>query len=104
MIGYDPVVENMVIVDDQDFSHFFGVNDDDPFPGGTTLTLNIYSRDAETQLGTWPAISVTASGAQVQINSEDLTDVPDGAAFRVYVDYPTTERLCWYRGRVWRRT
>jgi hypothetical protein len=101
MIGYEPIVEKMVIVQGQDFSHFFGT--DSPFPAGTTLGLKIFARDDGDQLGSWPAISLDSSGALVQITSEDLANIPDGSVFRVYVTYPGDQALCWYRGRVWRR-
>jgi hypothetical protein len=104
MIGYDPIVETMVIVAGQDFSHFFRVDPTDPFPSGTILTLKIYSREQD-QLGAWQAISVQPAGALVQIRADDLDPVPDAATFKVYVQYPGWPTgLCWYRGRVWRRT
>ena len=103
MIGYEPIVEKMVVVSGQDFSHFFAVEDTDPFPAGTGLTLKILARDDGEQLGAWPAVSVVAGGALVQIGKNDLTLIPDGAVFRVYVTYPGGQELCWYRGRVWRR-
>jgi hypothetical protein len=103
MLGYEPTLENMVIATGQDFSHYFGVTEDDPFPDDTVLTLKIYARDAVDQIGSWPAILVEEGGAQVQIASTDLDIVPDGATFRVYVTYPDSQALCWYRGRVWRR-
>lgn len=102
MLGYEPIVENMVIVSGQDFSHFFGV-EETPFPYGTTLTLKIYSREGS-QLGAWPAVVVEPGGALVQIDADDLDPVPDAASFRVYVQYPDSQDMCWYRGRVWRRT
>jgi|688.fasta_scaffold919799_2 hypothetical protein len=102
MIGYDPIVDNMVIIDQQDFSHFFGV-DGDPFPAGTTVTVKIFSRDGD-QLGAWPAVTVQSSGALVQITSDDLAPVSDACTFKVFVQYPDSADMCWYRGRVWRRT
>lgn len=102
MIGYEPIVDKMVVITGQDFSHFFGVEEASPFPNGTTLTLKIFDREGQ-QLGAWPAVSVSPGGALVQINANDLNPIPDGAAFRVYVSYPDTTELCWYRGRVWRR-
>jgi hypothetical protein len=104
MLGYEPIVEKMILVSGQDFSHYFGVDENDPFPAGTGLTLKVFERDDGDQLGAWPAISVTASGALVQIVKDDLDPLPDGAVFRVYVEYPDGQNLCWYRGRVWRRT
>lgn len=103
MLGYEPIGEKMVIIKDQHFTHFFGVEDSSPFPNGTTLTLKIFDRDDQ-QLGAWPAVAVEPGGALVQITAEDLDPIPDSALFRVFVDYPTGETLCWYRGRVWRRT
>lgn len=103
MIGYEPTVESMVIVTGQDFSHYFHVKEDDPFPSGTQLVLKILDRDGETQLGAWPAVTVEEGGALVQITHEDLSNVPDGASFRVYVTYPDSQDLCWYHGRVFRR-
>lgn len=104
MIGNEPLVDNMVIVSGQDFTHFFGVTDDDPFPLGTTLTLKVFSREGD-QIGAWPAINVQPSGALVQITADDLDPVPDAATFKVFVQYPNMPTgLCWYRGRVWRRT
>lgn len=102
MIGYDPIVEQMMIVDGQDFAHFFGVSHDQPFPTGTAVTLKIYDRSGG-QLGSWPAVGVAAEGALVQINSDDLVGIPDAAEFKVYVGYPDGQDFCWYRGRVWRR-
>jgi hypothetical protein len=103
MIGYEPIVETMVIVSQQDFSHFFGVDESDPLPVGTTLTLKVYSREGD-QIGAWPAVDVQPSGALVQITANDLDPVPDAASFKVFVQYPNSPTgLCWYRGRVWRR-
>jgi len=101
MIGYEPITEKMVVVTGQDFSHWFGTTD--PFPTGTELTLKIYPRDGGTQLGAWPAVTVSATGALVQITADDLDPIPDGSSFRVFVEYPDGQELCWYRGRVWRR-
>jgi hypothetical protein len=101
MLGYEPIVEKMVIVADQDFAHFFGV-EGSPFPNGTTLTLKIFDREGQ-QLGAWPAVAVEPGGALVQINAEDLDPIPDSALFRVLVSYPGGQDLVWYRGRVWRR-
>jgi hypothetical protein len=92
----------MVIITDQDFSHFFDVEDGTAFRAGTTLTLKIYDREGQ-QLGAWPAVAVEPGGALVQISAEDLAPIPDAATFRVYVQYPDSQDLCWYRGRVWRR-
>lgn len=103
MIGYEPVVDKMIIVSGQDFSHFFGVEPTNPFPVGTGLTLKIYERDDGDQIGAWPAVAVQPGGALVQITADDLALVPDGAVFRVYVTYDDDQDLCWYRGRVWRR-
>ena len=103
MIGYEPIVETMVIIDGQDFAHFFGVEDDSPFPNGTLLTLKVFDREGQ-QLGAWPAVAVEPGGALVQITADDLDPIPDSASFRVLVDYPDGTSVCWYRGRVWRRT
>lgn len=103
MIGYEPIVDNMVIVTGQGLSHFFGVLDNDPFPYGTAVTLKVFAREGQ-QLGAWPAIAVEPGGALVQINADDLDDIPDSATFKVFVEYPDSEPLCWYRGRVWRRS
>lgn len=102
MIGYEPIVEKMVVISGQDFSHFFGADTNDPFPTGTTLTLKVFSREGD-QIGAWPAVAVTASGALVQVTADDLDPVPDAATFKVFVEYPDGQNLCWYRGRVWRR-
>lgn len=102
MFGYEPIVEKMIVIDGQDFQHFFGVGDEYAFTIGTTLTLKIYDRE-DNQLGAWPAVAVAPSGALVQITADDLSPIPDGSQFRVYVQYPDGADLCWYRGRVWRR-
>lgn len=102
MLGYEPIVEKMVVVSGQDFTHFFGVENSSPFPNGTTLTLKIFDREGQ-QLGAWPAVAVEPGGALVQITADDLEPIPDSALFRVFVDYPGDQALCWYRGRVWRR-
>lgn len=102
MLGYDPIVEKMVVISGQDFAHTFQV-EGSSFPPSTVVTLKIYARDNFQQLGAWPAVSVSSSAAVVQINSEDLEPIPDASTFRVYVQYPGGEDLCWYRGRVWRR-
>lgn len=101
MLGYEPIVEKMIVVSGQDFSHFFAT--DTPFQRDTDLTLKIFARDNGEQLGAWPAVAVESAGALVQINSEDLDSIPDGAVFRVYITYPDSQQMCWYRGRVWRR-
>jgi hypothetical protein len=102
MIGYEPLVEKMVVITGQDFSHFFGVEPDDPFPAGTGVTLRIFDRESN-QIGAWPAVTVQPGGAQVQITAEDLDLVPDASVFRVHVEYADGTDLIWYRGRVWRR-
>ncbi len=105
MLGYEPFVTDMVIIAGQDFSHFFGVTDDDPIPPGTTVILKIYTRDGSDQIGAWPAIDVQPGGAHVQITSVDLDAIPDSATYRVFVSYtePSEQTLCWFRGRVHRR-
>lgn len=102
MIGHEPLVDTMVVCPGQDFSHFFGVEPDDPFPAGTGLTLRIFDRRG-IQVGAWPAITVHPGGAKVQITAEDLDVIPDSAVFRVHVEYPDGTDLVWIRGRVWRR-
>jgi hypothetical protein len=103
VIGYEPIVEQMIVVTGQDFAHFFGVEEHDPFPMGTTLSLKVYSREGD-QLGAWPAINVQPSGALVQITADDLDPIPDASTFKVFVEYPGMPTgMCWYRGRVWRR-
>ena len=102
MIGYEPIVEKMIVIDGQDFSHFFGVEQHFPFPHGTELTLKIFDREGQ-QLGAWPAVAVEPGGALVQITADDLDPIPDASQFRVFVRYPDGQDLCWYRGRVWRR-
>lgn len=104
MLGYEPIVEKMVVISGQDFSHFFGVEDHFPFPTGTTLTLKIFDREGMQQLGAWPAVAVGTSGALVQIDADDIDPIPDASQFRVYVQYPDGQDLVWYRGRVWRRS
>lgn len=103
MIGYEPIVEKMVVITGQDFTHFFGVESYDPLPAGTGLTLRIFDRE-NNQIGAWPAVSVQPGGAQVQITATDLDSVPDGGLFRVNVEYPDGNDLIWIRGRVWRRS
>lgn len=103
MIGYEPYTEKMLIIAGQDFSHWFGVTEDDPFPDGTDLILKIFERDSGDQIGSWPAAQVLAGGAQVQIGAEELDEIPDASLFRVMVEYPDGQSLCWYRGRVWRK-
>jgi hypothetical protein len=101
VLGYEPIVEKMVVVSGQDFSHLFGV-ENSPFPNGTTLTLKIFDREGQ-QLGAWPAVAVEPGGALVQITADDLDPIPDAATFKVFVEYPDLQTLVWYRGRVWRR-
>lgn len=103
MIGYEPIVETMVVIAGQHFSHYFEVEEESPLPDGTEVTLKLYDRLGAQQLGAWPAVTVEPGGALVQITADDLDPIPDAALFRVYVDYPDTTALCWYRGRVWRR-
>lgn len=103
MIGRDPIVDQMVVVDGEQFFHRFGVDEDDPFPSDTTVTLKVYDRTGETQLGAWPAVEVLPGSAVVTISADDHAPIPDGSAFRVWVQYPEGPPLCWYRGRVWRR-
>lgn len=102
MIGYEPISEKMLVIKGQDFSHRFGVTEDDPLPDGTDLVLKIFERDDDSQIGAWPAVTVEPGGAHVQITAADLEIVPDASVFRVYVVY-TDETLCWYQGRVWRK-
>ena len=54
MIGYEPIVEKMVVISGQDFAHHFGVEETDPFPADTGLTLRIFDREGN-QIGAWPA-------------------------------------------------
>lgn len=100
MLGYEPTAENMVILSGQDFTHYFGVTEADPFPDDTTLVLKIYDRTGAILIGSWPAVLVEEGGAQVQITAGDLADVPNGSTFRVFVTYPTGETVCWYYGRI----
>ena len=103
MIGYEPIVEKMVIISGQDFAHHFGVEETDPFPAGTGLTMRIFDREGN-QIGAWPAVTVQPGGAKVQITADDLDIVPDAASFRVHVEYVGGPNLEWIRGRVWRRS
>lgn len=101
MIGYEPIVDNMVVITGQGLTHFFGTTED-PFPTGTEVVLKVFSRDGA-QISAWPAVVVEPGGALIQINADDLTNLTDSMEFKVFVEYPGDQPLCWYRGRVWRR-
>ncbi len=103
MIGNEPIAEDWIVSRGQDLTHLFETTDDSPFPDSTVLDVYALSRTGEETLGVWSAVSVTPGAAQLQIDAVDLDALPDGAQFRVMVKYPGFPRLCWYRGRIWRR-
>jgi hypothetical protein len=103
MIGNVPHVDQINLVTGQDISHFFRVRDSDPFPEDTEVLLYIYDHTRTVQLGFWPAVAVTAAGAQFNIQHEELDSIPTGSRFRVYVKYAESfGRFCWYRGGITR--
>ena len=104
MIGNEPVLDEWIITKGQDLTYLFETTDDEPFPDDTELTVYaLAAQDTSKVLGLWSAVDYQPGAIQIQIDAEDLDPIPDGSQFRVYLKYPDSPRVCWYRGRMWRR-
>lgn len=104
MIGHEPLTLDWVVSRGQGLTYLFETTDDEPFPDDTVLSVYVYGpRNGEVPIGLWPAVGYEPGAIQVQIESEDLDVIPDGSTFQVFLEMPGFPRVCWYRGRVWRR-
>lgn len=100
VLGHVPTKAEMLLRKGCDFAWFLGVDDDEPLPDDTTVTLYAYSRDSAELLGFWPAVSVQPGGAQIQILADDHEIIPDGGKFTVILEKPGYPKTAWLEGRV----
>lgn len=99
-LGHTPVKAEILLRKGCDWTWSLTVDDDDPLPDGTTVTLYVYSRDGDTLLAFWPAVDVLPGAAQFQIYADDHAVVPDGAKFTFILHKPGYPRTPWLEGRI----
>lgn len=100
VLGHVPTKCEILMRKGCDFADLVEVEDDEPLPDGTTITLYVYSRDSSELIGFWPFVEVEAGGGQIQIYADDHEIIPDGAKFTVILEKPGFPKTPWYEGRV----
>lgn len=100
VMGHRPTKAEILLRKGCDFTWELTVDEDDPLPDGTVVTLYVYERDAETLIGFWPAVEVLPGAATLQIYADDHALIPDGAKFTVTLEKPTYPKTPWLEGRV----
>jgi hypothetical protein len=100
VLGHVPTKAEILLRKGCDFTWFIEVEDDEPLPDDTTVTLYVYSRDSVELVAFWPAISVVPGGAQLQIVADDHEIIPDGGKFTVVLQKPGYPKTAWLEGRV----
>ncbi|OBF29837.1 hypothetical protein A5720_11930 [Mycolicibacterium conceptionense] len=98
IIGHEPALHVLNLVDGQDLSHVFEVVGD-PIPVGSLASMEVSDREHDYTYAVWPIIE-TGAGWALNVAAADHADIPHGARFRVYVTYPTAGRYCWIAGPV----
>lgn len=100
VIGHEPVVQRVVLIDGQDLTHVFTTWGED-LPAGTVVEWRVTDRDHASLLGVWP-VTETVDGWLLNVEAADHARIPDGTRFRLFVTYPTGGRFCWIAGPVGR--
>jgi hypothetical protein len=97
-IGFEPIVETLVLVKGQDFLHDIFAPLGETFPVGTTAEIIFYDA-AGTQLDEWSA-SVNSAAVSWNVDKAVADTIPHPAFFRIYIHYPDGADFCWYKGSV----
>ena len=100
VFGHTPTKGEILLRKGCDFVWFLEVEEDDPLPDGTQVTLYVYTRDSEDIIAFWPAAEVWPGGVQFQIFADDHQPVPDGAKFTVILHKPGFPKTPWFEGRI----
>lgn len=100
VLGHVPTKAEILLRKGCDFTWFLEVEDDDPLPDDTEVTLYVYPRDTQDVLAFWPAVTVEPGGAQLQIYADDHEIIPDGAKFTVILHKPGFPKTPWFEGRI----
>lgn len=98
IIGHEPALQVLNIVDGQDLSHVFEVIGE-PLPVGTMASMEISDREHDHTYAVWP-ITDAPAGWTLNVAAADHAEIPHGARFRLYVMYPSAGRYCWIAGPV----
>lgn len=97
-IGFEPLVETLVLVQGQDFLHDIYPPAGETIPAGTTSELIFYDPSG-TIVATWSA-NVSPGAVSWDVASTLADTIPIPAQFRIYVHYSDGKDFCWYRGQV----
>lgn len=98
VVGYQPVLMRLALIDGQDFTHEFPVTGE-PLPPGSVVALELLNRDKTYTYGSWP-LTETETGWVAFIEAADHAVVPHGGSFRLSVTYPGEGRFYWIAGSV----
>lgn len=98
IIGHEPAVQTLTLIDGQDLSHLFTTTGP-PLPTGSVCELRVTDRDRAYTYGVWP-ITATEDGWLLNIEADDHANIPTGARYRIFATYPTGQRACWIAGPV----
>lgn len=102
-LGNEPTAVTLKATKGQGLDEFLEVPENDEFPDGTTVKLEVNDRRDLVTLGVWPAVEVLSGGARIVVDADDMDALPNFARVRVYVTYPGNQPLCWYDGTLIRR-
>lgn len=97
-IGYEPIIDTLVLVPGQDFLHDIFPPFGETVPSGTTGSLTFYDPTG-TLLATWDA-NVSSASISWNVSSTLSDTIPTPANFRIYVHFQDGTDFCWYRGPV----
>lgn len=100
VLGHRPTKAELLLRKGCDFVWALTVDEDDPLPDDTTVTLYVYPRDTWDVLAFWPAVSVEPGRAVLQIVADDHEIIPDGGKFTVILEKPGFPKTAWLEGRV----
>ncbi len=102
VIGHEPVVQRVVLIEGQDLTHLFIPHT--PLPSGSVLEWRAYDRDWKHLYGVWPVTdeTLTEGGWLLNVEASDHAVIPDGSRHRLFATYPTGGRYCWIAGPIGR--
>lgn len=100
-IGYEPIVDTLVLVAGQDFLHDIYPPTGQTVPAGTTCNLTFYDPSGAV-IASWSA-GVSSASVSWDIASTLADTIPIPAHYRIYVRYSDGKDFCWYHGPVARQ-
>lgn len=100
VLGHVPTKAEILMRKGCDWVYPVEVEDDEPLPDDTVVTLYVYPRDSMDVIAFWPAVEVLPGRAQFQIFADDHEIIPDGAKYTVILEKPGYPKTPWFEGRI----